>query len=133
MVENLEAIPAIKHKMSWCEDDLVLYNDGQAWTSVIIDGEARHVHLGRESDVRAILKGEKPISDKCSYTRQMALARILQIKEEIHGGETYREGMVGSGVDGISRSKQKNTRLPANRKRATGRNAHKARTRVFRR
>lgn len=133
MVEALENIRVKYQPIRWCEDGLVMYNEGQAWTSVMIDGEPQHCHLGDEATVKAILCGEQAISDKCSYKRQMALARVLQIKEVIHGRETGGEGVERSGPNGIFRGKQADIRLPKNRQRATRRPAHKARTRVFRR
>lgn len=133
MVELLEN-KEVKYKpIQWCEDNLVMYNDGQAWTSVIIDGQSEHCHLGKEADVRAILSGSMPITDTYSYKRQMALVRVLEIKEEINAKRVREDGMERGGNNGAAGSKQANTRLPQNRKRATRRGANQKRARVFRR
>ena len=133
MVEALENIRVKYQPTTWCKDNLVVYNEGHAWTSVIIDGQPEHCHLGKETDVKAFLSGAMPISETCSYKRQLALARILELKEVISGRETGGAGMERNGSNGISRGKQKDLRLSTARKRTTRRNANNARARVFRR
>ena len=125
MVELLEETKEVKYKpIQWCEDSLVMYNEGQAWTSVIIDGQPKHCHLGREADVKAILRGDMPISDKCSYKRQMALARILKIKEEINGRQVGGDSLERSNTNGTSRGRQKDPNFSKARKKITNNKAY---------
>ena len=124
MVEALENIQVKYQPITWCEDNLVMYNEGQAWTSVIIDGQPEHCHLGDEATVKSIIRGETAISDKCSYKRQMALARILTIKEEINGRQVRGDSLERSNINGTSRGRQKDPNFSKARKKITNNKAY---------
>ena len=124
MVEALENIQVNYQPITWCEDNLVMYNEGQAWTSVIIDGQPEHVHLGQEVDVKVIISGNMPISDTCSYKRYQALKRIIQLKEEINGRQVGGDSLERCNTNGTSRSRQKDPNFSKARKKITNNKAY---------
>ena len=94
----------------WSEDSLVMFLDGWAWTCLRIDGEVKHVSLGKEDDVKAMLAGAKPITEAKTEIRVKALARILEIREEEDARATEARGrsLQRGDNDGTSRRKQSN-------------------------
>lgn len=113
---------AVKYEpIRWSEDNLVMFNGGYAWTSLILYGQPEHICLGKENEVKAVLSGEKPISDIRSHKRAAAFIRIFEIREEINGTDTGAGGLERRRPIRTIRYRQKNARLPKDRKRIPGR------------
>lgn len=76
----------------WSEDNLVMFLDGYGWTSLVLDGRAEHVCLGKEDNVKKIFAGEKPVSEASSLQRERALIRIMEIREVQNARTTKTRG-----------------------------------------
>lgn len=94
----------------WSEDNLVMFFDGKAFTALMLDGHVKHICLGKEDDVKAMLAGAKPITEAKPEIRVKALARILEIREEQDARATEARGrsLQRGDNDGTSRRKQSN-------------------------
>lgn len=123
--EVIQDEPIRYEPIRWSQDNLVMFLDGYAWTSLILDGRADHIGLGKEDEVKAILSGEKPINDSFSPRQAAALARILQLREEISGANTRSGGLERSRPIRTLRHRPKNTRLSKGRKRIPRGKAHR--------
>ena len=61
--------------ISWDDTGLVMFLDGGAYTTLYDKaGQDIHIYLGREEDVKAILAGQKPITEAKGTKQQMALS-----------------------------------------------------------
>ena len=111
----------------WTEDNLVMFLDGWAWASELVEKEAKPpaercwdvfpICLGRKDDIIPILKGEKPIPDDMSPRRIAVIKKILEVTED----ERELDARAGNLERGrplrAIRDRSKNARLSQDRKR----------------
>lgn len=117
----------------WSEDNLVMFLDGRAWTSLVLDGRPEHICLGKENEVKAVLSGEKPINGTWAYRQAAALTRILQLREETNGADTRAGGLERNRHIRTIRHRPKNTRLSQGRKKIPRGKAHHQSKGLYRR
>ena len=78
---------------TWSDEGIVCYiGDGHGWTSVMLNSHLTHICLGEEDKVKAILAGERPITDSGSLLRQRAFQRIFEITGGNEGAGTKKAG-----------------------------------------
>jgi len=102
----------VQKPITWDDTGLVIFLDGYAYTALFLNGhsEADHICLGEEDIVKAILAGQKPITESKGTKQQKALERILETREEkdARPTETRGCGPKRSRPIGVARHKQAN-------------------------
>lgn len=111
--------------ITWSKDGLVMFLDGYAWTSLILNGHLEHICLGKEDNVRAILTGEKPITEAGSLKREQAFIRIFEIREEIGEPTVAGTGVQRTGFVRPARHQRKAVEQAKTRKGVPLRSAHR--------
>ena len=96
--------------ITWDDTGLVMFLDGYGWTALPMNGRVEHVCLGKEDDVKAILSGQKPITEARGEREQMALREILDTKEDLDARPTEARGRnpKRKRLTGVIRHKQTN-------------------------
>ena len=101
-------------RAEWSEDGQVFFCDGHAWG---LEDNLNTICLGKSDEVKAILKGEKPIPDNMHTRRKAVLEQIL--RESGNGTESTeigRRSLQRGGHAGTSRHREKHIRHSAKRK-----------------
>lgn len=121
--------------ITWSEDNMVMFLDGWAWAEELIEKEAKPpavrrwevvpICLGREDDIRAILKGDKPIPDDMSPRRIAVIKKILEVTGYGRELDTGAGTVERSRAARAFRHRSKNARLSQDRKRIPRGKAHR--------
>lgn len=114
----------------WSEDSLVMFSDGYAWTSLMLDCPVKQICLGKEDEAKAVLSGAEPIGQNFTDRQAAALTRILELREETNGGDTGSGGLERSRAVRTFGNRPKDTRLFTARKRVPRSTPHHPKTGV---
>jgi hypothetical protein len=110
--------------IAWADDGLICYIDGYGWSSVVLDGHVEHICLGKEEEVKAILAGDKPITEVSSLLCQRAFQRIFRLRRGSEDGgatEVRGRGPIRGRSIGVTRHRQKDAGRPKARQRISRR------------
>ena len=96
--------------IAWDDTGPVMFLDGYGWTALPMNGRVEHICLGKEDDVKAILSGQKPVTEARGRKEQTALNMILETEEDHDARPTKARGRnpKRSRLIGVTRHKQTN-------------------------